>query len=121
MRIRISRDSVAAGDDVDPHDHAVDAEGHTPLDRLVADLVASHYLPSIRGDEATWVLRAGRRGRFLGVVAQQWSAPRMFGPELREIAALGNALHFEYRTQEDPAAVFDELSRHAGADGSDVV
>ena len=105
---------MAAGDDVVSHDRVVEVEADMTVGRFVADILASGYLPSIWGGEATWVVRAGRRGRALGVVAQQWSAPSLFVPESSAVAEAGEELHFEYRTQEDPAVVVGELSRTAG-------
>jgi hypothetical protein len=108
VELRISRDSVAAGDDVDPHDRVIDVDGHTALGDIVASILGRNYLASIRGGEATWVVRAGRRGEALGVVAQQWATPRLLHPEAA-ITTLGHELHFDYQAQNDPLAAFDAL------------
>jgi hypothetical protein len=38
-------------------------------------------LPSISGDKATWIVKAGGRdGKPIAVVAQQWGEPRLLAP-----------------------------------------
>jgi hypothetical protein len=108
VELRISRDSVAAGDDIRSHDEVMDVDDLAPLADVVARILGRNYLAVIAGGEATWVLRAGRRGEAFGVVAQQWAAPKLLDPEV-DIATVGPELHFDYQRQNDPQTVFDSL------------
>jgi hypothetical protein len=108
VELRISRDSVAAGDDMESHDRVIDVDGHAPLLDVVAGILSRNYLASIAGGQATWVLRPGRQGEALGVVAQQWTAPELLGPDV-DIATVGPELHFDYQGQKDPQTVLGSL------------
>ena len=112
VRVRLSRDSVTAGDDVDGHDEVIDVDAVRPLSQVVAEVLGRRYLPSIQGGMATWVLRSGRRGPALGIVAEQWTAPELLTDGTVAISAVGSELHFEYRAQIDPRTVADSLSSH---------
>jgi len=65
--IRLDRDSVAAGDDVESHEEIREVDGRRPLERLVADLIWNGYIPSTQGGWSCWVLRRTRRGEPLGL------------------------------------------------------
>jgi len=75
MRVRVSRDSVAAGDDVESHERVVDLPDSGDLEGLVTTLLQAYQLPLIAGGSATWAICSRRP---LAVVAQQWVAPRVF-------------------------------------------
>ena len=114
MRIRLTRDSVAAGDDVDaPHTRLIeiaDVEtAHAVVD-LVFDKLA---LAAISSGQATWGLKSNV---MLAVVAQQWTAPRKLpwpGGTIQALAWSGDTLnvHAVYFAQLPPDVVFEVLRR----------
>ncbi|WP_051830289.1 hypothetical protein [Streptomyces novaecaesareae] len=115
MRIHLTRDSVAAGDDVDaPHHATVDLPDglDTPAALLALDLPRI-WLPQIGGGRATWVVRAAD-GTPLAVLAQQWPHPRPLPAGRGPLAGLAGPdgtvrLHVEYRLQRDPDAEYERL------------
>ena len=110
--IRLDRDSVAAGDDVEAHDEQRDVDGRRPLERFVSELVWDHYLPAIQGGRSCWILRTSRGGAPLGVVRIQYGrfdGLRLLRHEAPDLAEIGHSLFFEYATQEDPDDVFSRL------------
>ncbi|RBM17052.1 hypothetical protein [Streptomyces sp. PT12] len=112
MRITVDRDSVAMGDDARPHDETFDVPPETPLAEVVAGLRARHFLASIAGGMATWILESDRP---LGVVAQQWDEPRFLVDASLPIASFaaeggGVSLLFRYWKQRDPDHVYEELA-----------
>lgn len=111
MLIKVDRHSVAAGDDADPHMQNFDLPGDTSLADVVSHVVTTGYLPGITGGEATWILKAGR---VLGVVAQQWNAPRFLVDATQPIRDFGAdhetvSLLFDYRAQNDPEKILAQL------------
>ena len=71
--IIIWRDSVAAGDDVDaPHEIKIMVENDESIETTLEKILATHYLASIQGGKATWIV-VGKNP--LAVIAQQWSKP----------------------------------------------
>lgn len=117
MRVILTRDSVAAGDDVDaPHEEAFSLPDGSPVAEVVARIAASGYLPRIGGGAATWSLVSRRP---VAVLAQQWPEARMlrsFPFELDELN-FGEAtlrIHANYHAQQDPEIVFEVLSRMGG-------
>ncbi|MFD7583731.1 hypothetical protein ACFV61_35720, partial [Kitasatospora sp. NPDC059817] len=77
MRIHLTRDSVAAGDDAGaPHPAALTLPDDLDLPQaLVALGLPRPYLPLIGGGRASWILRTGD-GAPLAVLAQQWPCAR---------------------------------------------
>jgi hypothetical protein len=125
LDIRVTRDSVAMGDDTwAPHEWRFSVHPETTLGELVRMVVADHYLASIAGGLATWTVETGRgRGGSLAVVAEQWQDPRfVVDPGLRTTAvpaaydpAHGRVdLHVQYHAQRDPDAVLTALSPGLG-------
>jgi hypothetical protein len=111
--IRLSRDSVAAGDDLESHDQELEVDGRRPLARFVYDLVRDHYLPSIQGGNATWIVRTSRQGTVLGVVSTRYHDPQplhFIDGRHRDLSEVGGTLYFEYAAQRDPQEVFNNLS-----------
>ncbi|TDC64458.1 hypothetical protein [Streptomyces hainanensis] len=109
----MDRTSVAAGDDALPHARTLDLPADTALAAVVADLVARHFLATIAGGRATWILTGA--GRPLAVVAQQWAEPRYLVDPTLPIGSLaadgrGVTLLFRYWKQHDPDLVFTELA-----------
>ena len=71
--IIIWRDSAAAGDDINsPHEKRIKIDSGETVDSVLEKIFTTHYLPSISGGKATWIV-FGKSP--LAVVAQQWSKP----------------------------------------------
>ncbi|MEV8326387.1 hypothetical protein [Kitasatospora sp. NPDC056731] len=116
MRIHLTRDSVAAGDDADaPHPAALTLPDGLDLPEALAALgLPRPYLPLIGGGRASWILRTGD-GAPLAVLAQQWPCARPLpsarGPLARLAGPDGDVrLHAEYRRQLDPDTEYDRLA-----------
>ncbi|MEU7579926.1 hypothetical protein AB0B50_20255 [Streptomyces sp. NPDC041068] len=113
MKVHLTRDSVAMGDDAfAPHEDTRDLPAEMSLCEAVASVVGSGYLAHIAGGEATWV--ATSAGTSIAVVAQQWTEPRLIGPGGLSLASLAGddgavRWHFRYLVQRDPVAVYEEL------------
>ncbi|RKN40142.1 hypothetical protein [Streptomyces hoynatensis] len=112
MRVRVDRSSVAMGDDALPHAETLDVPPGASLAEVVDGIVAGHFLATIAGGRATWVLVADRP---LAVLAQQWDEPRYLVDAARPIGSFAAAdgevsLLFRYWKQRDPAHVFAELA-----------
>lgn len=117
LTITADRDSVCAGDDTDPH-HATFT---VPATATVIEMLQAAWrvcpLASIAGGKATWVIEVGMPGRQVGVVAQEWEAPRLvvenglaealFADERRSVC-------FRYLAQRDPGQVFLALTTGSG-------
>lgn len=111
MKLKISRGSVCAGDDVESHDRLLDLADVDTLEALVAKVRAAYPLPQIDGGRATWCL-ASRRP--VAVFAQQWSEPRMVSSNMQNVLASATFdgvvhLHFTYFAQIDPEMAFAVL------------
>ena len=113
VRVRLTRDSVCAGDDTDaPHEQAFELPFEASWFAFVQALTQRSKLPSISGGHATWVLHSRVP---LAVVAQEWSEPKLLGasePGPGALAFERGELRFnwEYCVQRDPDAVFRLLS-----------
>jgi hypothetical protein len=115
MKIIVTRDSVAAGDDVDaPHRLEFDVPSEQPLLEILRTVSQLNYLPSILGGKATWSAASGLP---LAVFAQQWrelkllSALSMTAMQELDYRADGLYVHFSYHAQIDPDVVFGVLNR----------
>jgi len=110
--IHLSRESVAAGDDVESHDQDVEVDNRRSLVLVLADITRDGYLPLIQGGRATWLVRANRGGRVLAVLAQNWDrwdrAALVVEPSI-DVSEVGDTLHFEYLAQRDATGVLDEF------------
>ena len=104
----LSRDSVAAGDDVESHDLEIEVDERRNLSTFIQMTVRDGYLPRISGGNATWVCTSGRRGRPLAVVAEQWKTPQLIVASGTQVGSTGGALHFRHLSQRDPHDVLDE-------------
>jgi hypothetical protein len=104
---------VAAGDDVESHDETREVDGRRPLSRFVHELLRDDYLPSIYGGNATWIVRTSRKSTVIGVVSTRSGEPEplrfIHGSDL-DLSEVGDALHFEYAAQRDPAEVFASMA-----------
>ena len=114
MKVLLTRDSVAMGDDLDaPHAQQRTFPDGLALREVVGAIVDGGYLARIAGGRATWVLRAGDAAVAVAVVAQQWGEPRLLTDSQQAAGAFAGPdgtvrLHFGYLAQQDPEAV------HAG-------
>jgi hypothetical protein len=112
VKVTVDRMSVAAGDDAVPHLLTIDVPPDRPLGEVVVGLVERHYLASIAGGRATWILVTGDRP--LAVLAQQWPEPRYLVDPAQPISAFGTphgvSLLFRYWLQHDPDVVYAELA-----------
>jgi len=114
LNLYVTRDSVAAGDDIDaPHARAFAIPQGASLETVLATVTSARYLPSISGGLATWSVASGIP---LAVIAQQWAAPRMLFGAGDDLDALDRAhgplrLHFNYHAQLDPEIVLEVLRR----------
>ena len=91
MQFHISRDSVAAGDDVESHDMVIEVDERRNLATFIQLLRRDGYLPRISGGQATWIALAGRRGRALAVTAEQWKLPELVVEFGTEVGAIGDS------------------------------
>ena len=114
MNLYVTRESVAAGDDIDaPHARTFALPPGASIDTALTTVMSARYLPSISGGMATWSVASGIP---LAVIAQQWQAPRMlFGvsdnPDALDRAPGLLRLHFNYHAQLDPEIVLEVLRR----------
>lgn len=114
MKLHITRDSVAAGDDVDaPHDREMDLPEGCTVEQAVTLIFEADYLANIVGGKATWSIVSNRP---IAVGAQQWENPKMlsaFPYEFGELNVENGVLHIHitYHAQQDPDVVFEVL-RH---------
>jgi hypothetical protein len=116
MKVHVTRDSVAQGDDVDaPHARQFTFPDGSSIQEIVNKIVGSGYLASIAGGYASWVVMSNIP---IAVLAQQWPAARMLtlsrsdqdktGPANGEIT-----LYFEHHQQADPEAIYARLQLFA--------
>ena len=119
MKLYITRDSVAAGDDFDaPHVRKGSVADDADVSHIVEACLRLSPLPNISGGFATWALSSGVP---IAVVAQQWSSPKLiaefpFDRQYLDIANNTLRLHFTYLEQRDPEdvhAVLSELKLYA--------
>ncbi|NUS53632.1 MAG: hypothetical protein HOV66_02050 [Streptomycetaceae bacterium] len=115
MKVVVTRDSVAAGDDaLAPHEATWELPGEPGVRDVLAALDRDRYLPDVR--PSTWVVLS-RGGVAFAVVAQagkRGTEPRILPGVRDEAAALAGPdgvvrLHFGYRRQADPDVVHDQL------------
>ncbi|MCP3996829.1 MAG: hypothetical protein GY722_17470 [bacterium] len=114
MRVILTRDSVAAGDDVDaPHRVEIDSVDGANVSDIVRKIVQTSYLPLIAGGEATWSVVSKRP---IAVIAQQWKEPRMVSQIPEHVEGLKREddaprFHLNYHAQLDPEIVLEVLAR----------
>ena len=101
LTARVDRDSVSAGDDCEAHEATFETTEETTLGEFVAQALRAAPLASISGGQATWLIDSGGPGqRCIGVVAQQWDAPRFLTDSRATVqqhfGANAPALYFRY-------------------------
>ena len=107
MKILLTRDSVAMGDDDDaPHHREMNIADDTSLQAVIKAVLQSRYLATIGGGKATWTIISRIP---IAIVAQQWTEPKILmpAPSLSSLDFSDNVLymHFDYRTQQDPDSI----------------
>lgn len=114
MKLYLTRDSVAAGDDVDaPHFMEIEGPTTEDLGAAIARVLATGYLPRISGGKATWSVASNR---VVAVLAQQWSQPKLlygYDTSYKDLDVVEGRLrlHFNYHGQEEPETVLRILRR----------
>jgi len=99
LRIRVTRDSVCAGDDVDaPNEKHVEVHSFTDPEAFIHAVTDAYGMPFIQGGRAAWVVLLN--GDKIGVVAQEWNAPRASVRELQFQES--NHVFLRYHAQSDP-------------------
>ena len=112
MKLHLTRDSVAIGDDIDaPHFKEANIDGETTSLDLAKEIQGMRYLANIGAGEATWSIVAAIP---IAIVAQQWEEPKLVtheNPTLRELAKGEDLLkvHINYHCQEDPDEILEKL------------
>jgi hypothetical protein len=103
----ITRDSVAAGDDVDaPHEMLLEFDENEKVEKIIKTILKSNYLPKIYGGKATWCIIAHKP---LAIIAQEWFNPKVINTtDYLKSAKEFDKLHFKYHVQENPEIVFEE-------------
>ncbi|WP_338513475.1 hypothetical protein VRC24_17505 [Pseudomonas poae] len=111
LAIAIDRDSFHAGDDLSSHASSIKLDPAATLRALFEVIQNMHYLPCINGDNATWIVCAS--GKQIGVLAQQWAAPKLVIPFERLVKQVFGEhelrLSFKYLGQTDPYVVFSRI------------
>ena len=116
LTLHLTRDSVAAGDDMDaPHELALLLADDVTSEAMVAAIREADYLPRIAGGKATWSVVSERT---VAVLAQQWPGPRMVQDAPYPTERLlrdGNGYSFllKYDAQQDPETVLAVLRKIA--------
>ena len=109
--VSIDRDSVHAGDDLESHVMSITLAPSATLRTLIDVIQEMDYLPPISGGKATWVVYSS--GKPLGVLAQQWSEPKLTMPDHSVVdqyfANIEPRLLFRYWCQADPDQVFSAI------------
>lgn len=120
MRLTITadRDSVCAGDDCISHQASFSIAASCNALEVLAAAWRVCPLAGIAGAQATWLIDViGRQGP-IGVMAQQWDAPKLLIPPNATAQDLFNgtttpSLYFRYWCQSNPDALFEAIRTQA--------
>jgi hypothetical protein len=113
-KIIVWRESVAMADDVfAPHETKIKIENDETFESTLEKILATRYLPSIQGGQATWIV-VGKNP--LAVVAQQWSKPYFFVEATSQTKNLiefenDHQLEFKYWSQVEPNKVIASIEQ----------
>jgi hypothetical protein len=114
MKLYVTRDSVAAADDVDaPHQLQIAGPPVDHVGAAIEKVLATGYLPQMQGGRATWSVVSNKP---IAVVAQQWAKPQLIHSHESSYEGLDVRdgklrLHFNYHAQLDPEIVLEVLRR----------
>ncbi|MFC3816739.1 hypothetical protein [Lysobacter sp. GCM10012299] len=118
LAITVDRDSVCAGDDCASHEAAFSIAASCDILEVLAAAWRVCPLASIAGGQATWLIDViGQLGP-IGVMAQQWSAPKLLilpNTSAEDIfkGSKQPSLYFRYWCQSDPDEVLEAIRTHA--------
>ena len=109
--VKVSRDSVCAGDDVEDHRAVFFVEKSGTLTELIGLAIKACPLASIYGGKATWIICLPKKEfRNIGVLAQEWSAPKLIvAGETNAEEYFGSqeiCIDFKYWCQANPIEVY---------------
>ena len=118
--LKLTRASVAAGDDADaPHFASVQIDESWTILPILEEILRINYLPQIFGGAASWSVSHTQP---VAIIAQQWDQPRLI--ELPDFPYHGTPgyvhlehLHFNYHTQLDPDTVYAVLREYSSPRG----
>ena len=110
----VDRDSVSAGDDCQPHEATFEIEADTSLYEFIAHALRVAPLASISGGRATWLVDTDGSGRgCIGVLAQEWPAPRFLidsrATVQQHFGTRPPSLYLRYWCQASPDQVYSAL------------
>lgn len=114
MKILLTRDSVAMGDDMfAPHSHIIEHPESATTEDIVNAIKDSSYLPSIHGEKATWSVVSSNP---IAVIAQQWLNAKFMPQFNHSLDSLmrttdGFKIHINYHAQIEPDIVYEVLRR----------
>ena len=99
MQLRIDRDSVCAGDDVEGHDELRRYEPQMRFGFVVQSILNSNFLPIFEKGTAFWVVSVDQRP--IGVVCGKWEKPKFVVDADSELQSqcrgAPSTLYFPYR------------------------
>lgn len=102
LKIRVTRDSVCAADDVDaPNERFVDVHSFTEPEAFIQAVTTAYGMPLIQGGKAAWVVLLN--GDKIGVAAQEWNTPRASVRDLQFEDS--NHVFLRYHAQSDPSTL----------------
>ena len=112
MQVRIDRDSVCAGDDVEAHDELRRYEPQMKFGYVVQSIIISDFLPIYEGSNAAWLISVDNKQ--IGVASGKWEKPKFtfnYDVELSSVCT-GNpsTLYFHYHSEGEPEKLFESLS-----------
>lgn len=102
-KIKLTRDSVAMGDDARDNSPEIEVNEDWLIDKILDEVIRINYLPKIGGGKATWTVSYVFP---LAIIAQEWAKPKIINAKFP--FSLGdknkdfNRLHFNYHSQLDP-------------------
>lgn len=114
IQLEVDRDSVCAGDDCQSHLVKLSVPSEATLLEVITQAQQACDLADIAGGKATWLVDTQGYGKdCVGVVAQQWKAPKItLDPSITAAQIWPNqrgSLYFRYWCQSDPDAVFTAI------------
>ena len=113
IELEVDRDSVCAGDDCQSHMALLSVSAETALIEVLKLAQKACSLAGIAGGNATWLIDTQGYGKgCIGVVAQQWAAPKLITEQNISAGQIWNGkgtLFFRYWCQSNPNAVFEAI------------
>jgi hypothetical protein len=92
IEVTLTRDSVAAGDDIDtPHEIVVEVYSFVDTEAFVNQFSTS-YLPSVAGSGHSWTVELN--GRPIALITENGIEPKAISVEFDQ----HNSLHFRYHS-----------------------